>query len=153
MPMGKMAAMGEIHGQNSVANFECGKIDCHVGLSTAVGLDVDMFGAEQLLGPIDCQLFNSIDILTAAVPSFARIAFRIFVREDAALCFHHSAAGEILGRDQFDIFALPFFLRCDRVENLRIDFAQAPARRAQDGRDRIWTIAHRICRSAAAPGG
>ena len=99
MPMGKMAAMREIHGQNSVANFECGKIDCHVGLSTAVGLDVDMFGAEQLLGPIDCQLFNGVHVLTAAVPSFARIAFRVFVGEDAALCFHNGAAGEVFRRD------------------------------------------------------
>ncbi len=157
MAMGKMTAVGQIHCENSVANFECRKIDCHVGLSAAMGLDVDVFGAEQLLGPIDRQLFNRVHILTTPVPSFSRIAFRVFVRKDAALCFHYGAAGEIFRRDQFDIFALAFFLRRDRVENLRIDFAQAPARRVQDGWGRIWTIAHRvcdrICGSAAAPGG
>ncbi len=83
-----------------------------------------MLAAEESLGAIDRQLLGDIDIFAAAVPAFSRITLGVFVREDAALRFHDRAAGEILRGDQFDVFALPFFFRGDRIEDFRIDSAQ-----------------------------
>ena len=123
-----MAAVREIHGQNLVARFNGGEIDRHVRLRAAVRLHVHVLGAEQSLGAIDRQLLDRIDILAAAIPAFLRITFGVFVRQHAALRFHHRAAGEIFRRDQLDVFALPFFFRADRVENFRIDLAQTAAR-------------------------
>ena len=79
--MGEMAAMGEIHRQNLVAWFEHREIDRHVGLRAAVRLNVHMVAAEQSLGAIDRQLLGNIDIFAAAIPTFPRLAFGVFVRQ------------------------------------------------------------------------
>ena len=127
MPVGEMAAVGEVHGQDLVARFEGGEIDGHVGLRAAVRLHVDVVGAEKRLRAIDRELLDDVDILAAAVPAFAGITLGVLVRQAGALRFHHRAAGEILRGDQLDVFALPFFLRGDGVEDFRIDFAQGAA--------------------------
>ena len=124
MAVREMAAVREIHGQNLVAGFQHRKINRHVGLRAAVRLHVDVLAAEKSLRAIDRQLFSGIDIFAAAVPAFPRIAFGVLVREHAALRFHDCAAGEIFRRDQFDVFALTFFLGDDGVEDFRIDSAQ-----------------------------
>ena len=150
MSVGEVTTVGEIHRQNLVAHFQHRKIDCHVGLRAAVWLDVYMFCAEQSLGSIDRKRFDGIDIFTAAVPAFTGITLGVFVGQHAALRFHHRAAGEIFRRDQLDVFALPFFFGDDCVINLRIDFAQTAARRAQTWFSRMRNIAHQISGSAAA---
>ena len=127
MPMGEMAAMREVHGQDFVARFKHGEINGHVGLRAAVRLHIDVLRAEESFGAIDGQLLGNIHILAAAIPAFPRITFGVFVGQHAALRFHDRAAGEIFRRDQLDIFALPFFFRGDGVENFRIDSAQSIA--------------------------
>ena len=122
MPVGEMTAVREIHRENFVARLNRGEIDRHIGLRTAVRLDVDMLGAKESFRAVDGQLFGHIDIFTAAIPAFARVTFGVLVREHAALRFHHRAAGEVFRRNQLNIFALPFFFCLDRVENLGIDF-------------------------------
>ena len=128
MPMGEMPAVRKIHRQDFVARLNRGEINRHVGLRAAVRLHVHMFGSEQSLGPIDRELLRNIDILTAAIPAFARITFRVFVCQDAALRFHHRTAREIFRRNQFDIFALPLFFGADRIENFGINPAQTTTR-------------------------
>ncbi len=127
MPMGEMAAVGEIHRQDTVARFDGGEVDRHVGLRAAVRLHIDVISAKDLLRPIDRELFDDVDILTTAVPTFAGIAFGIFVRQAGTLRFHHCAAGEVLRSDQLNVFALPPFLRDDGVEDFRIDFTEGVA--------------------------
>ena len=127
MSVGEMATVREIHSENFVARFQHREINGHVRLCTAMRLNVYMLASEQSLRAIDRQLLRSIDILAAAIPALSRITFCVFVRKNAALRFHHRPAGEIFRRDQFDIFALTFFLRHDRVENFRICAPQCVA--------------------------
>ena len=127
MSVGEMATVGEIHRQNLVAHFQHRKIDCHVCLRAAVWLHVYVLGAEQSLGSIDRKGFDGIDIFTASVPALAGITLGVFVGQHAPLRFHHRAAGEVFRRDQLDIFALPFFLGGDGIENFRIHSAHAAA--------------------------
>ena len=70
--MGEMAAMGEIHRQDLVARLEHLEIDRHVGLRAGVRLHVDVVAAEELLGAIDRELLDDIDVLAAAVPAASR---------------------------------------------------------------------------------
>ena len=160
MPVGEMAAMREIHRQNLVARFEHRKIDRHVRLGAAVRLHIDVIAAEKSLGAIDRELLGNIDIFAPAIPAFPRIAFGIFVRQAAALSLHHRATGEILGGDKLDVFALPFFLRLDGIENFGIDTAQAlhhnrqPMSMRWSGVDGLRKITHnrRTARCGDAPG-
>ena len=138
MAVREMAAVGEIHRQNLVAGFEHREINGHVRLRAAVRLHVDVLAAEELLGAIDRQLLDDIDVLAAAIPAFPRITFGVFVGQHAALRFHHRAAGEIFRGDQFDVLALAFFFRSNRIKDFGIDFAQCLA------------VARRRCGSAGS---
>src|SRR5256714_8115555 len=93
---------------------------------------------------------------TTAIPALSRIAFRVFVSQAASLGFHHCAAGEIFRSDQLNIFALPFFLGLDGVEDFWIDFAQcATGKRCRfnsAGLDWFRKIAHQISGSETGPG-
>ena len=80
MPVGEMAAVGEIHRQDFVARFNGGEINRHVRLRAAVRLDVDMLGAEETFRAIDRELLDDIDIFAAAVPAFPGITFGVLVR-------------------------------------------------------------------------
>ena len=44
-----------------------------------VRLDIDIFCAKQLFSAVNRQLFDNINVFTAAVIAFARIAFSVFV--------------------------------------------------------------------------
>ncbi len=145
MSVGEMTAVREIHRQNFVARFNCGEINGHIRLRTAMRLHIRVLGAEQQFRAIDRELLDRVHIFAAAVPAFFRITFGVLVREHAPLCFHHRAAGEIFRRDQFDIFSLPFFFRADGVEDFRIDRAQTAARRrcrSGGAAANLWKIAH-----------
>ena len=124
MPMGQVPAVGQVHGENLVARFYGGKVNGHVSLRSAVRLNVDVFRAEESLGPVDGELLRDIDIFAAAIPPFPRISFGILVSQNAALRFHDRPAREILRSDQFDILTLPFFFRTNDIEDLRIDAAK-----------------------------
>ena len=115
-----MAAVGEVHGEDFVAGLEDAEIDGHVCLAAAVGLDIDMFGAEEEPGAVDGKLLDDIDVFAAAVPAASGVALGVFVGEAGALRFHDGAAGEVLGGDQLDVFGLAFFLGADGRENIRV---------------------------------
>src|SRR3954465_5202238 len=83
-----------------------------------------MVRAEKFLGPINSELLDDIHILTAAVPSFLWIALRVFVRQYRALRFHDRGAGEILARDQLDIFLLALNLMIDGLCDFRVHRSQ-----------------------------
>ncbi len=157
MAVGEMAAVGEVHRQNLVARLQHREVNGHVRLRAAVRLDVYVFAAEQPLRTVDRELLDGVDVLTAAVPAFARIALGILVRQDAALRLHHRAARKIFGGDQLDVFKLPFFFRHDGGVNFGIDLAQAAAGRRGgiggrgSGSGVVRLICHgKGCRSAAA---
>ena len=122
-----MTAMGEVHCKNLVARFNCCEIDRHVRLRPAVWLHVHVVCAKQSLRAVNRQLLGSIDIFATAIPALSRITFGILVCKNAPLGFHDRPAREIFRRDQLDVFALPFFLGGDGIEDFRIDSTQAAA--------------------------
>ena len=87
-----MLAQGLVHGE--------------VGLGAGVGLHIGIFGAEQLLGALDGNTLDLVNIVAAAVIARAGIALGVFVRQVAAHGLHHGRAREILGRDQLQVVAL-----------------------------------------------
>src|SRR5262249_11988361 len=96
------------------------EVDSHVGRGAAVRLYVDMLGTEELLGPLDGQALDHVDDLAAAVVALARIAFGVFVGEDASGCFEDRPADEVLGRDQLEPGILAFLFGLDGLKDLRI---------------------------------
>ena len=84
MPVGEMAAVSQVHPENRVARLEHGHVDGHVGLRARVRLDVDVVGAEELLGAVDRQGFGDVDELAPAVVPLARIPLGVLVRQDRA---------------------------------------------------------------------
>ena len=51
--VGQVASVRQVHAQHSVARFEHGHVDRLVGLGARVGLDVRVFGVEELLRALD----------------------------------------------------------------------------------------------------
>ena len=125
----QMAAVAQIHSQHLVARFQHGKINCHVRAGAGMRLDVRVFGAEKFFGAINCELLNRVNVLAAAIPTFFRIAFGVFVREHRTLRFHDSGRSKIFRRDQLDVFLLPRAFVVNRVSDFRINICEAQIRR------------------------
>ena len=75
-------------------------------------LDVGVVGAEQLLGAVDGQLLNDVDVFATAVVTLAWVAFGVLVGQHRTLGFHHRWAGVVFRGDQLDVMflALGFLL-------------------------------------------
>ncbi len=67
MAVGEVSAVRQFQRQYRISRFDQGKIGGHISLGAAVGLDVGMFRAEELLGAFDGQAFHIVDILATAV--------------------------------------------------------------------------------------
>lgn len=97
-----------------------------VGLSAGVGLHVDghldACGlAEELLGAVDGELFNDVDVLAAAVVALAGIAFRVLVREAGTLGLHDRRGSVVFARDELNVVFLTGGLVADDVPDGGID--------------------------------
>ena len=90
-------------------------------------LNVGMLGAENLLRALDGKALDAVHIFAAAVIALARIAFRIFIREDRAHRFHHGAGNEILRRDQFEAGGLAANFVLQRRSDLRVGLIEMQA--------------------------
>src|SRR4030042_1167736 len=66
-PVGQMATLGQVHAHGHVPRLHEGGVDGPVGLGAAVGLHVDVVGAEQLPRAADSQLLHLVYVLAAAV--------------------------------------------------------------------------------------
>src|SRR5690606_34658591 len=110
--VGQVAAVGQAHAENGVTGAEQGQVDGGVGLGAGVRRDVGVVGAEQLLGAVDGQLLDDVDVLATTVVALARIAFGVLVGQYRTLGFHHRRAGVVLRGDQLDVvfLALGFLL-------------------------------------------
>ena len=65
-----------------------------------------MFCTEQFLRAINRQLLHRIHVFTTTVPTLLGITLCVFIREHRTLRFHHSRAGEVFTRDEFDVLLL-----------------------------------------------
>ena len=69
--MGQMSAVIQIHTHNDIAGLQHSELHCHICLCSGMGLYIGIITAEQLLGTLDCQIFDDIHALTSAVISLA----------------------------------------------------------------------------------
>ena len=122
-----MATVGEIHGENFISQLQHAEIHSHVGLTSAVGLDISVIGSEEFLGAFDGECFDDIDIFAAAIPAASWVSFCIFVCQAGTLCLHHGLAGEIFGGDQLNMFNLAVMLCGNGCRDLRIGFSELTA--------------------------
>ena len=74
-----------------------------------MGLNVDVFGAEDFLCAFDGQTFDDIRILAAPVIPSTGVAFRIFVGEHGAGGFKDGFVSEVFRGNQFKAARLPPF--------------------------------------------
>ena len=79
---------------------------------------------EQLLGPLDGQLLNGINVLTTAVIPLAGQTLGVFVGEHGTLGLHHRTGGKVLRCDEFQVgfLTLPFLI--DERGDIRIRLSQ-----------------------------
>ena len=63
-------------------------------------LDIDVVGTEDLLAPLNSQVFDGVGMLTAAVIPLARVALGVFIGKQRPLGGKHRRAGEILRSNQ-----------------------------------------------------
>jgi hypothetical protein len=115
-----MAALRKIHSQDHIARFQDREIRRHIGLRARMRLNIDVIGAEDLLGPLNGQLFHVIDKLAASIVTAARIAFGVFVRHQAALRGQDRRTGEVLRGDQQQLLALALLFRANRSVHGRV---------------------------------
>ena len=104
--VGQVAAVCQRHAQNGVARFQNRSVHGLVGLRAGVRLDIDIFCAKQFFYAINRQLFDNINIFTATVVAFARIAFSVFVGQLRTLGFHNGTADVVFRGDQLDVVLL-----------------------------------------------
>jgi hypothetical protein len=95
--MGKVAAMGKVEAQDSIARLEERQENGGIGLRAGVGLYIRVSGTEEFLQAVDGQLFNLVNDFTAAVVATTRVALGIFVGQAAARGIHDGPAGKVFG--------------------------------------------------------
>jgi hypothetical protein len=120
----EVAAVREREAHDRVARVEQGEVDGRVGLRAGVRLHVGVLGPEQLLGAVDRELLDDVDVLAAAVVALAGIALGVLVREHRALTLEHRLGHEVLGRDHLEGVLLPAELALDRLGDLGVDVRQ-----------------------------
>ena len=93
-----------------------------VRLRARVRLHVGKAAAEQLLGAIDGELLDDVDVLAAAVVAATGIAFGVLVGQHAAGGFEDGLGDDVLGRDQLDLVLLAVKLLADRARQCQDRF-------------------------------
>ena len=101
-PVAQMTAGGQVQAQEPVARLGQGEEHRLVGLGTGMGLNIGVGGAEELLGPVDCRLFDHVDELAAPVEAVARIALQGLVCHGVAEGLEDGSADDVLRGDELD---------------------------------------------------
>jgi hypothetical protein len=137
-PVREVPAVVEREPEHPVARLQHREVDGHVRLRARVRLHVRVLGAEQRLGPVARQVLDLVDDLAASVVALARVALRVLVRGRGADRLEHRRPGEVLGRDQLDLPALPLELLAEGLGDLGIDLGEAGGTKLLEGllRDR-----------------
>ena len=118
--MSQVSAVIQAHTHDRVAQLAKGLVDSIIGLGAGVRLNIGKLGAEQLLGPLDGDIFHHVHALTAAVIPFAGIAFGILVGKNSAGRRQNSGADDVLRGDQLDVLLLAVILRPDSLTHFRV---------------------------------
>jgi hypothetical protein len=120
----EVTAVSQGEAQDLVPRGDHGVERRGVGLRAGVRLDVGVFGAEQVLDPVDGQLLGNVHVLAAAVVAAARVALGVLVGQNGALGFHDRAGREVFGGDHFQGAALAAEFLVQYCGDLGIEFSQ-----------------------------
>ena len=120
----QVTAVREVHAHDRVTRRQEGEEHSHVGLCAGMRLDVGIGCAEELLRAVDGQLLDDVDVLAAAVVALAGVAFGVFIRQHAALCFHHGFGDDVLRRDELELRALAIELQVNLFRDFRVRLFQ-----------------------------
>ena len=118
--VGQVTTSVQGHAHDGVSRFDQRQINGFVGLSTGMGLHVDIGTVEQFLGALNCQVFGDIHRLAAAVIAFAGIAFRILIGQHRADRFQNRFGDNVFRSDQFDLVLLTGEFFADRAHHIGI---------------------------------
>ena len=116
----EVAAVVEAHAQNGVARLDERRIGSVVGLSAGMRLHVGELRAEKLLGALDRQVLDDVDLLAAAVVALARVTLGVLVGKNAAHGLHDGRRDDVLGSDQLDGAALTRKLLAQSLGNFGV---------------------------------
>ena len=119
--VGQVAALGQVHPHDGVAQIQQGEVDRQVGLRARVGLHVGVLCAEQLAGPADGDVLHLVHIGTAAVIALAGQALGVLIGQHAAHGGHHRRGDDVLAGDQLDVFPLAGQLPAHGRAHFRVD--------------------------------
>ena len=128
-PVGQVPAVVELHAEDLAARLEAGQVHRDVRAGAAVRLDVGVFGSEQLLGAVDAQLLDVVDVLVAAVVALAGVALGVLVGQDRAESDQDGRRDVVLGGDHLQRLGLPPLLGTQQSGNLRVYLLQPIHRR------------------------
>ena len=120
-PVAEVAAVGQREAHDRVARLQQRVVDGRVRLRARVRLHVGVLGAEQLLGAVDRQLLDDVDVLAAAVVAAPRVALGVLVGQHAALALEDRLGNEVLRGDHLQRALLAIQLEAQRVGDLGID--------------------------------
>ena len=121
----EMPARGQIQAHDGVARIEQGQKHRLVHLAAGIGLNIRETGPEQLLGALDGQVLDDVDVFAAAIIALAGVALGIFVGQDRALGLKHSLGHDVFRGDQLDLVLLATKFFFDGGKHLRISAIQA----------------------------
>ncbi|MNJ53370.1 hypothetical protein D3C77_487550 [compost metagenome] len=120
----QVSAMCQIHAQYRITWIQHSQINGQVRLSAGVRLNVGMLRSEQFLSTVARDILYDIHVFTAAVKTFARVSFCIFVREHGAHRFHNRFTNNVLGSNQLNVVPLALQLQIHRFQYCRVLFSQ-----------------------------
>jgi len=119
-PGGQMAPVCQVERQYGIPWLEHGQVNGSVRLTAGMWLDVHVFGAKQLLEPVDGKLLDLVHLGTPTIPPPAGIAFGILIGEDRPCGPKHGPRGVILRCDQVQAVCLPVYFSLEYLLELGV---------------------------------
>src|SRR5437667_246174 len=116
----EVAAVRERHAEQRIARTQRRRVNRLVGLRARMRLHVRPRPAEQLLGALERNGLDHVDVLAAAVVALAGVALGVLVGELGTVRDQHGRADVVLGGDQLDVVVLPAVLEVDCVPAFRV---------------------------------
>ena len=93
--MAEVSSCGKVHAEHGIPGFQVSQKDSQVRLASRMGLNVGVSAFTEFFSPTDCQGFQKVCILSAAVIAGSGIALDGFVDNRGTQGFQSSTADEI----------------------------------------------------------
>ena len=106
----KVTAVCKAHAKHCVAGAKEREVNSRVSLRTAVGLNVCMLCAEELLCSVACDVFYNVNVFAAAVVTLAGVTLCIFVCKGRSHSRHNCFGNTVFGSDKLNALLLAFKL-------------------------------------------